>query len=124
MATSRIEDAGQTLTSPTGKLLGVVDTRANLDSLAAALKAAGFAKLEYLVGDEGLALLERVDQFFFSDMEERVLVRHIDELKAGHKIVAIQAPPDRVEEATRIASEHGARRLVYFGRMAITWLTK
>ncbi len=124
MAISKIEDEGQTLTSPTGKLLGIVDTRANLDSLAVALKAAGFAKIECLAGDDGVALLERVDQFFFSDMEDRVLARHIEELKAGHKIVAIQAPPDRVEQATRIASEQGARRLVYFGRMAITWLTK
>jgi hypothetical protein len=124
MAISKIEDEGQTLTPPTGKLLGIIDTRANLDSLAAALKAAGFAKIAYLVGDEGVALLERVDQFFFSDMEERVLARHIEELKAGHKIVSIQTPPDRLEEATQIATEQGARRLVYFGRMAITWLTK
>ena len=57
-------------------------------------------------------------------MEDRVLARHIQELKAGHRIVAIDTPPERVDEATRIASENGARRLVYFGRMTITWLTK
>ena len=124
MAITRIHDEGQTLGSPTGKLLGIVETRANLEALAAALKAAGFPKTEYLVGEEGVALLERVDRFFFSDMEDRVLARHIDELKAGNKIVAIEVPSDRVDEATRIASEHGARRLVYFGRMTVTWLTK
>jgi hypothetical protein len=57
-------------------------------------------------------------------MEDRVLARHIEELKAGHTIVVVEAPSDRVDEATQIASEHGARRLVYFGRMTITWLTK
>jgi hypothetical protein len=64
-----------------------------------------------------------VDRFFFSDMEDRVLARHIEELKAGHMIVAIEVPSERVEEATQIASENGARRLVYFGRMTVR-LTK
>lgn len=123
MAT-RIHDEGQTLGPPTGKLLGVVDTRANFETLVIGIKAAGFAKIEYLAGEEGVALLERVDQFFFSDMEDRVLAHHIEELKAGRLIVAIEVPPDRVDEATRIASEHGARRLVYFGRLTVTWLTK
>ena len=124
MASVAIRDEGQTLNPPTGKLLGVVETRANLEALAASVKSAGFPKIEYLVGEDGLALLERVDHFFFSDMEDRVLARHIEELKAGHKIVAIEVPSDRVDEATRIASEHGARRLVYFGLMTVTWLTK
>ena len=84
-------------------------------------------KIEYLSGEEGAALLQRVDQFFFSfffsDMEDRVLARHIEELNAGHIVAAIEVAPDRVDEATRIASESGARRLVYFGRLAISWLT-
>jgi hypothetical protein len=120
----RIHDKGQTLGLPTGKMLGIVETRANLETLATSLKAAGFTKIEYLIGEEGVALLERVDQFFFSDLEDRVLARHIEELKAGHMIVAIEVPSVRVDEATRIASEHGARRLVHFGRMTVTWLTK
>jgi hypothetical protein len=124
MAATRIQDEGQTLATPTGKLLGIVESRANLETLSANLKNAGFAKTEYLVGDEGVALLERVDGFFFSDMEDRVLARHIDELKAGHIIIAIETPSDRVDEATRIAAEHGARRLVHFGPMTISWLTK
>jgi hypothetical protein len=124
MAAELIRDEGQTLSSPTGKLLGVVETRANLEALATGLKAAGFPKIEYLVGEEGVTLLERVNKFFFSDMEERVLARHIEELKAGHKIVAVEVPSDRVDEATRIASELGTGRLVYFGWMTVTWLTK
>jgi hypothetical protein len=124
MPVTTIQDEGQTLPHPTGKLLGIVDTRESLKSLASGLAAAGFKKIESLAGEDGVALLERVDQFFFSDMEDRVLARHIQELKAGHIIIAIEVPSDRVEEATRIASEHDARRLVYFGRMTITWLTK
>jgi hypothetical protein len=56
-------------------------------------------------------------------MEDRVLERHIRELKAGHFIVGIETPSDRVDDAVRIATQHGARRLVHFGPWRITWLT-
>jgi hypothetical protein len=124
MAITKIHDEGQTLRTPSGKMLGIVETRADLEVLANSLKAAGFSKNEYLAGEEGLALLERADRFFFSDLEERVLARHIKELKAGHKIIAIEVESARVDAATRIASENGARRLVYFGPLTVTWLTK
>jgi hypothetical protein len=124
MSFTRIRDEGQTLNVPTGKVLGIVDTRQEFDALIPALTSAGFGKVEALCGEEGVSLLERVNNFFFSDMEDRVLERHIDELKAGHTIVAIQTPADRVEEAVSIASHNGARRLVHFGPWQITWHTK
>jgi hypothetical protein len=101
-----------------------VDTREEFDAMIGALNTAGFDKVEALLGDEGVSLLERVDNFFFSDMEDRVLARHIEELKAEHIIVSIRAPADRVDEAAKVASQHGARRLVHFGQWQITWLTK
>ena len=124
MSYERIRDEGQTLTVPTGKVLGIVDTREQFDVLMGALKAAHFDKVEALCGEEGVSLLERVDNFFFSDMEDRVLKRHIEELKAGHIVVAIQAQADRVEEAVDVAAQNGARRLVHFGPWRITWHTK
>jgi hypothetical protein len=124
MKVRRIRDEGQTLTVPTGKVLGIVDTRDEFEGLARALNNAGFDKIEALCGEEGVSLLERVDNFFFSDMEDRVLKRHLDELKAGHIIITIQAPADRVDEAASVAAQNGARRLVHFGQWQITWLTK
>ncbi len=124
MSVTTIRDEGQTLRYPTGKLLGIVDSRAQFDELVPALRTAGFDKIEALVGAEGVALLERVGTFFFSDMEERVINRHIEELKAGHVIVAIDAPHGRVDEAVRVASQHGARQLVHFGPLTVTWHTK
>lgn len=72
----------------------------------------------------GVNLLERINTFFFSDMEDRVLKRHIEELKAGHVIMVFEAPTDRVDEAARIADQHGVRRLVHFGLTTVTWHTK
>jgi hypothetical protein len=105
-------------------VLGIVDTRAAFDEAARALQAGGFQKIEALSGEEGVNLLERIHTFFFSDMEDRVLKRHIEELKAGHIIMLIETPTDRVDEAVSIAAQKGARRLVHFGLTTVTWLTK
>jgi hypothetical protein len=122
MSVEPIRDQGQTLSYPRGKVLGIVDTQDQLDAVVVALKKAGFEGIKALHGEDGVQLLERVNGFFFSDMEERVLERHIQELKKGHFIVAVDTPSDRAEEASNIASEHGARRLVHFGLLTVTWL--
>ena len=124
MSVAKTHDRGQTLHYPTGKVLGIVDTEAELKGLIAALNDAGFGEIESLHGKEGIQLLKRVEKFFFSDIEAVVINRHIYELEAGHTIVAIKPPPDRVDEAVSVASRNGARRLVYFGSLAVTWHPK
>jgi hypothetical protein len=123
MAVQRIHDEGQTLQTPSGKILGIVDSRAQFDDLATALSSAGFTA-EALCGEDGVQLLERIDQFFFSDLEDRVLRRHLEELKAGHIIIAIKAASERRDEAVRVATENGARGLVHFGHFVVTWISK
>ena len=118
-----IHDEGQTL-APRGKVLGVVDSGAQLEAIARKLKAAGFPKVAKIEGEEGLQLLERVHGFFFSDAEERILDRHIAELQAGRVVFSIETPSSRAEEAAQIASENGARFLVHFGFAAVTWLKR
>jgi len=124
MKVTKTRDHGQTLQYPTRKVLGIVDTKAELKGLIAAMNDAGFGEMELLHGKEGIQILKRVGKFFFSDIEAVVINRHIYELQAGHTIVAIKPPPDRVDEAISVASENGARRLVYFGSMAVTWHPK
>src|SRR5262245_66404118 len=124
MTVTQIRDKGQTLSVPRGKVLGTADTRAIFDETAQALKAAGFDEIEALSGQEGIDLLERIHRFFFSDMEDRMLANHIEELKADHIIMIIATPADRVNEAVSIASQHGAHCLVHFGFATVTWLKK
>src|SRR4029078_7877884 len=119
-----IPDKGQKLAPPLGKVLGVVDTQKQLDEVTTALQKAGFPKVTAVKGEDGINLLERFEGFFFSDAEEPVLMRHIDELKAGHFIFAVVASGDRVNEMAEIASRHGARFLVHFGFATVTWLKK
>ena len=124
MAVKMIADEGQTLPPPHGKVLGVVDTQQQFDEVVSALKKAGFDKVTAVHGQDGVNLLERVDGFFFSDGNERILHRHIAELQAGHLVFAIQTPSNRTEEAAQLAAAHGARFLVHFGFAATTWLVK
>ena len=70
MSVTPITDQGQTLSYPRGKVLGIVDTQGQLDDVVASLKKAGFEGIKVLHGEDGLQLLERVNGFFFSDMEE------------------------------------------------------
>src|SRR5262245_56261720 len=124
MTVTKIRDEGQTLRVPRGRVLGIADTRTVFDEVAQALQAGGFEKIEALSGQEAVNLLKRKHTFFFSDMEDRMLTKHIEELKADHIIMLIETPTDRVDEAVSIASQHGAHCLVYFGFATITWLTK
>jgi len=103
MGFERIRDEGQTLGAPTGKVLGIVNSRAEFDDIVRALKSAGFHTITAIWGEEGVQLLDRVGTFFFSDLEERVLIRHIEELNAGHIIVGIEAPSERVDEVVCVA---------------------
>lgn len=124
MAAEKINDEGQQLDYPTGKLLGIVESQDVLDSLSRALETAGFTQIKFLSGEDGVSLLERSEGFFFSDMEDQVLTRYIEEVKAGHFIIAIDVPSARVDEAVDVASQNGASRLVHFGWMTTTWETK
>jgi hypothetical protein len=124
VSVKRIEDAGQTLHTPTGKVLGVVDTWAAFDDLVEALSSAGFDEIEEMDGTDGIHLLERIHTFFFSDMESRILEWHLNELRQGHIIIMIPTPSDRIDEVQEIASHYGAHQLVHYGYLTITWLTK
>ncbi len=124
MSVERIRDEGQTLNPPTGKVLGIVDSREDCERVGKALAEAGIGKVHALVGEEGIQLLDRVNQFFFSDMEERILRRHLEELQAGNAVIAVDAAPEQVDEVVRIASANGARRLVHFGTLTVRWLTE
>src|SRR5262245_25864490 len=112
MRVKQIHDEGQRLRYPTGKILGIVDKPADVYRLARSLESAGLRNIEEISGAEGVHLLERINRsFFFSDAEEEALARHVEEVKAGHLIIAIEVPSDRVDEAVRVASRNGARQL-------------
>jgi hypothetical protein len=122
MSVEIMRDEGQTLPPPTGRVLGVVETRKQLDEVAAALKQVGFDKVRVVHGDDGVKLLERFEGVFWGDAEGPILQRHLDELKRGHGVFAVQTSSKQAAEVAEIAARHGARFVVHFGFAAVTWL--
>ena len=125
MTVEPITDHGQQLASPSGKVIGFIDGKAEFEAFAEAVQAAGYpaSKITSLYGEDGIHLLERLkkDSFFFGDSEDTVIQLSIRELERGHYAAAVDVT-DR-EQAMQIASlakPHGGHSFGYFG----TWVNE
>ena len=98
MISEPIQDHGQQLESPTGKVVGFFDDKGLFDLFArAALKNdIPQSAISSLEGQDGIQLLERMKEqkFFFGDGEDDVIKLALKELNAGH-LVAIVKVADR-----------------------------
>ena len=123
-----VQDHGQKMPSPAGRVVGFFPTQAECEEATRALWAAGVAeaKIVVLAGEEGIHLLEgSQDDFFMGDGETELIQRGIVELRNGHCVLGVEAQ-DR-DEAARIASigsQHGGHGFSYFGTFVSEQLTK
>ena len=66
-------DHGQKIAPPAGKVIGIIDGKAEFDAFAKAVQAAGYpaTKITSLYGEDGIHLLERLKEnsFFFADSD-------------------------------------------------------
>ncbi|WP_437190976.1 hypothetical protein [Planctomicrobium sp. SH527] len=122
MSLEPVHDVGQYVVSPVGKLIGVIDKERQFDDVVKILNNSGHHEINAYRGEEGIHLLERLHGFYFSDAEELVFQRHVDELKEGHYIVAVHIQWRDAETVADLMASHGARYLVHFGYAAVTWL--
>ena len=124
MSVEPTHDEGQRLPSPSGRVIGAVDTKAKLDEAISALRTAGFERFEVLYGPDGIELMKRLQGvFFLGEEEESVIKRNISELNQGHYIIAIHASSEGVKQVAEIAASHGVRSLTHFGMWVNTRLT-
>jgi len=125
MTIEPVADRGQTIASPAGKVIGFIDGKAEFEAFAEAVRAAGFpaAKITSLYGEEGIHLLERLQEtsFFFGDSEDSVIQLSIRELGLGHYAAAVDvADHQQAEQIASLATSHGGHGFSYFG----TWVTE
>ena len=124
MAVKPVTDHGQELATPEGQAIGFVDTKEQFVAVTQALKAAGYAdsKIVALQGEDGVDMLERLQKTFnFGDGEDAIIEFSINELRAGHYALGVEAK-DRAG-ALRVASLSeplGAHSFSYFG----TWVNE
>lgn len=124
MAVQPVIDHGQELARPEGQAIGFVDTKEQFDAVTQALKAAGYAdsKIIALQGDDGIEMLERLQESFnFGDGEDAIMEFSLQELRAGHYALGIEAK-DRAAalRAANLSEPFGAHSFSYFG----TWVNE
>jgi len=125
VTTEPLEDDGQTLTGPEGKVIGFLEAKDEVAAFTEALSAAGYppAAITLLYGEDGIHLLERLKEhsFFFADSEDSIIELGVRQLRLGHYAIAIDVS-DRKQavEIGSLAKPHGGHGFTYFG----TWVTE
>jgi hypothetical protein len=128
MTVTPVIDRGQELPTLEGQAIGFVDTKEQFDAVTQALKAAGFAEssIVALQGADGIEMLQRLQKTFnFGDGEDAIVEFSINELRAGHYALSIQAE-DRADavRAASLSEPLGAHSFSYFGTWANERLTR
>jgi hypothetical protein len=119
MVVQPVENKGQEISPPEGRVMGFVNSKAEFDAVIKALNDAGYtgSKVTVLCGDDGVRVLEGLnDSFFFSDPEYQFVARGLNELREGHYALAVEV--DDKEDAvkiTELVTPLGGHSFRYFG---------
>ena len=114
----------ESMKSPIGKVIGVVETRAQFQAVSEALAKLGVQEVEVLEGANGINHLEddqaAVAQCILGDMEAEMVKRYLDAVKAGQIVFAATVEPEIADQAAETAKARGASEVVHFGVLVIT----
>lgn len=121
---------------PTRKVIGIVDTPAELERALAALSEQGIDRSRIMVfsGDEGIRVIDpkgryhgllgrltRAVQAFGEELEH--MQRYEEELRRSHFVVVVSVENDAMKEAARRALErHGGHFVDYYAPLVIQHL--
>jgi hypothetical protein len=125
MTVQPLDDHGQTIAPPAGKVIGFIDSKAASEAFAEAARAAGYSasSIMSLYGEDGIHLLERLKDttFFFGDAEDSIIQLGIKELREGHYAAAVDVTDrQQATEIANLAKPHGGHNFSYFG----TWISE
>lgn len=121
---------------PTRKVIGIVDTPADLERLLGALAQAGVSRdaITVFSGDEGIraidptgahhGLIGRLTRVVQAIGEELAhMERYAEELRAGHYVVVVSTPDERSKRSAQAAfRDNGGHFVDYYGPLAIQHL--
>ena len=121
---------------PARKVIGVVDTPAELERMLQTMAEAGFdgSAITVFAGDEGIrcidpegihhGLLSRLTRVVQAIGDEREHIeRYEEELGAGHFLVVVSTPDERTKDRARWAFRAAGGHFVhYYGPLAIEHL--
>lgn len=115
------EKSGSTLY---GKVIGVIERRDQVQPLCDELSTLGVREVEVLEGETGIkrmeSSLDAVSQFFFGDMESKMVQRYLDAVKQGMIVFVALVVPETADQAAETAKGRGALNVVHFGNSVVT----
>ncbi len=122
---TEIETAGEKSGSTLyGKVIGVIERRDQVQPLCDELSTLGVREVEVLEGETGIkrmeSSLDAVSQFFFGDMESKMVQRYLDAVKQGMIVFVALVVPETADQAAETAKGRGALNVVYFGNSVVT----
>jgi len=125
MSLQPLKDEGQTLGKLDGLLIGVLDTRAQIDAAVSAVHGAGIpdSDLILLHGQDGINLIQRSTKvyWFFGDLPAELVRRDKSVLAEGRYVLGIKVPNGRrAREIAALMKEHGGHGFMHFGMFVDT----
>lgn len=124
MTTDNAITSAESVKSPIGKVIGVVETRAQLQAVSEALSKLGVQEFDVLEGTNGINHLEddqaAVARCFLGDMEAEMVRCYLDAVKAGRIVFAARVESEVADQAAETAKARGASDVVHFGVLVIT----
>ena len=107
-----------------GKVIGVVRQQSQIESLVKSLEMLGVEDVAAYSGASGTEQLqtwqEAVSQYFFGDMEGKMVQRYLDAVAEDFIVFAAVVEFELADRAAEIAKMHGASDVVHFGNSAVT----
>lgn len=107
-----------------GKVIGVVRQQSMLDALVESLAKLGVHDIEAFSGASGIKKMETwkeaVSQYFFRDMEGKMVQRYLDAVADDLIVFAAVVEAAGAEKVAKIATSQGASNLVHFGNSVVT----
>jgi hypothetical protein len=125
MSLEPLKDEGQELPQFRGLLIGVLDSREDVDATVAAINKAGVPDSEMLLlhGQDGVHLVERFHHgaHFFGDCPDQLFRRDTSVLADGKYVLGIKVKEgDQARKLAAIAKEHGGHGFAHFGMFVDT----
>lgn len=110
--------------SPFGKVIGVVENRAQLHAVTEALSQLKVNDVEVLEGVKGINVLkgeeDAVAGCFLGDMEAEMVRCYLDAVQAGRIVFAARVDSGIADQAAETAKARGASDVVHFGVLVVT----
>ena len=107
-----------------GKIMGVIQSREQVETLCESLQAIGIREIEILDGPTGVTQVAKwkgsVSQYFMGDMEDKILRSYLNAVTNNLIVFTAVVESDNATDAAETAKTNGATEVTHFGQSVVT----